>query len=427
MIRKLSSIFNNEALDYAMYTIESRAIPHLIDGLKPVQRFVLYSTLKNAKNDFVKVASLGSNVSSYGYNHGEVSAQDALKLMASEWSNNIPLFKGRGNFGSRMVQDSAASRYVYAKMGENFDKYFKDLNLAPEHKDLEHIPPAFYIPVIPMVLANGVDGIATGFACKIPPHDPKWLKQAVIECLSNKEISEPVLKFPAFTGTIDKVDGKYIQKGVVEISGLTATVTEIPSKYDYDKYCTVLDDLLEAGKISRWTDATSDTFNFVVKFKRGTKMSEANVLKLLKLTATISPNINVIGPDGLLHHFDDARDLVKAFVTYRKDFLTKRIEHGIQTTLDAYSLASARVSFIEMVIEGSIILHGKKRSELSKELSTVDAFKDWVTELLSMTVDKMTQDEVERLLKAAVNARKELDYWKSTTPDKEFIKDLKSL
>ncbi|MHC0434427.1 DNA gyrase subunit A, partial [Streptomyces sp. O3] len=77
-----------------MYTIENRALANGIDGLKPVQRFVLYNVIKDASTSFDKVAALGSSVSKIGYNHGETSAQDALALMAAEWQNNVPIVQG---------------------------------------------------------------------------------------------------------------------------------------------------------------------------------------------------------------------------------------------------------------------------------------------------------------------------------------------
>jgi len=158
-------------LDFAQYTVASRAIPNMIDGMKPVQRFYLYSSLVNSRRDFKKVSAVAGVLSDYGYNHGEVSAAGAGQLMAATWRNNICLVEGRGSFGTRQVQAAGASRYVYTKVSANFDRYIKDLELSPAHKDPEHEPPAFYLPVLPLVLLNGAAGIATGFATNILPRD----------------------------------------------------------------------------------------------------------------------------------------------------------------------------------------------------------------------------------------------------------------
>ncbi|AAQ64352.1 topoisomerase II small subunit [Vibrio phage KVP40] len=428
MQRTLSSIVNDEALEYAMYTIENRALANGIDGLKPVQRFVLYNVIKDASTSFDKVAALGSSVSKIGYNHGETSAQDALALMAAEWQNNVPIVQGRGNFGSRMVKESASARYVYAKLHDNFDLYFKDIHLSPEHKDLEHVPPQFYVPVLPMILMNGVQGIATGFACNILPHDPEWVKKAVLEYLAGKEISEPVVKFPEFYGKIEKLEhNKYAQIGTVEISGLTAVVTEIPTGFDHAKYIIELDKLVEKGKISSYVDETSETFQFRVRFKRGAKMTEESVIKTLKLQSTFTQNINVIDENYQIRHFDDVRELVKWFVDFRMSFLPKRIQDSTERTEKRASLAIAKVEFIKRVVSGTIILFGKKRAEVAAELKADEAFSEHVTELLNMSVDKMTDDEIARLEKDATVAQKELSYWQKTTAQKEFIKDIKAI
>lgn len=139
----ISDVAKNEWLDFAMYTVEARAIPNMIDGLKPVQRFYLYSSIKNSKKDFKKVSAVSGIISDYGYNHGEQSAAGAGQLMAATWNNNVTLVEGRGSFGTRLIQEAGAPRYVYTRLSENFDKYIKDINLAPEHGDPEHEPPAF--------------------------------------------------------------------------------------------------------------------------------------------------------------------------------------------------------------------------------------------------------------------------------------------
>ena len=116
---KLSEVAKNEMLDFAKYTVASRAIPNMIDGMKPVQRFYLYSSLKNSRRDFKKVSAVSGVVSDYGYNHGEVSAAGAGQLMAATWRNNICLVEGRGSFGTRQVQEAGAARYVYTKVSPN--------------------------------------------------------------------------------------------------------------------------------------------------------------------------------------------------------------------------------------------------------------------------------------------------------------------
>ena len=85
----ISQVASREWKSFAMYTVENRAIPNMIDGLKPVQRFYLYSSIQNTKRDFKKVSAVSGIISDYGYNHGEGSAAGSGQLMAATWNNNI--------------------------------------------------------------------------------------------------------------------------------------------------------------------------------------------------------------------------------------------------------------------------------------------------------------------------------------------------
>lgn len=430
-VRDLTSIFQKEALEYAMYSIQERALPSMIDGFKPVQRFVLYSTIKNAPKEYKKSASISAVVADLGYHHGEASATAALALMASDWNNNFSIIEGRGNFGSRLVQEGAAARYIFARLHKNFDNVFKDIDLAPVHDDPEHIPAKFYVPVIPMVLVNGIQGIATGFSTNILPHDPEWLKKATLEQVTkNKITSEPVVKFPQFKGKIvHEGEGKYTQLGNVSISGLTVTVTEIPTSYDHAKYVAVLYALQDKGVITSWDDKTKEDFKFIVRFRRGSDMSESEVIKALKLSKSFTQNINTIGVYEQLCPYDNVLDLIRDFVDYRMGFLQKRIDVSLEQSKEQALIANVKVQFIEAVNNGTIVLRGKTKAEAIQLIKkTLPEVKDThITILLGMRIDQMTSDEIERLKKQQQQSEAEHVYWNTTNPKAEFQKDLKSL
>lgn len=112
----ISDLMNGPWKERAIYTCEERAIPHFLDGLKPVQRFLLYSGYKNAYKNYDKVASIASVVAKFGYHHGEASASGALTCMGAYFSNNLPLFDGDGNFGNLLDNSPAAPRYIFANL-----------------------------------------------------------------------------------------------------------------------------------------------------------------------------------------------------------------------------------------------------------------------------------------------------------------------
>ena len=438
--RELDEIINNEAKAYAMYTVENRAIPNMIDGFKPVQRFIMYRALelsKGNKDKFHKLASVAGGVADAGYHHGEASAQDAGALMANTWNNNLPFLDGQGNFGSRLVQEAAASRYVFCRVSENFRKVFNDIEVCPEHEDKEHIPPKFYLPVIPTVLLNGVRGIATGYSTNILPHS----FESVVECtklaLEGKLDKEPLVYFPKFSGQIiNTEDHKYEIHGIYKFTSKTQMyISEIPYQWDRAKYIEkVLDPLEDSGLITYEDDCSKSGFGFKVKFRKEYKFPsdatklDAKIKSDFKLVETLTQNIVVIDENGKLNDkLKFASHLIKRFVEVRKGFINKRIEFMKNKSEDLFKLSLAKALFIRDVNDGKIVIKGKNKSELREELSKISHFVGHEEALLSMNIYHMTNDEIENLKKRAKLAKDELEYWKTTTAEIEYSKDLDNL
>lgn len=438
--RSLQSIIDNEAKEFAIYTVENRAIPNMIDGFKPVQRFVMKRALdlsRGNKEKFHKLASVAGGVADLGYHHGEVSAQDAGALMANTWNNNFPLLDGQGNFGSRLVQKAAASRYIFCRVSDNFRKVYKDLEIAPAHKDNEHIPPAFYLPVIPTVLLNGVRGIATGYATNILPHSFESIVECTRLALEGKLDKEPEVKFPKFNGkVVPTEDGGVELHGVYKFTSASQMyISEIPYKFDRDTYVEkVLDPLEEKGLITYTDDCSKAGFGFKVKFRKDYFNGETEderhdmIMRDFKLIEKLSQFIVVIDENGKLNDkFTKASDLIKHFVEVRKTFVKKRIEHKLNEVKEQLTLAVAKAQFIKDVVDGKIVIQGKTRKALVSELEKVDLFKSHVEKLVSMNIYHITSDEAKKLVEIAKTLKKEYKYWQETTPEAEFIKDLEEL
>ncbi|CAD7712086.1 DNA topisomerase II medium subunit [Escherichia phage vB_Eco_NR1] len=436
--RDLKSIIDNEALAYAMYTVENRAIPNMIDGFKPVQRFVIARALDLArgnKDKFHKLASIAGGVADLGYHHGENSAQDAGALMANTWNNNFPLLDGQGNFGSRTVQKAAASRYIFARVSKNFYNVYKDTEYAPVHQDKEHIPPAFYLPIIPTVLLNGVSGIATGYATYILPHSVSSVKKAVLQALQGKKVTKPKVEFPEFRGEVVEIDGQYEIRGTYKFTSRTQMhITEIPYKYDRETYVSKILDPLEDKGFITWDDACGEHgFGFKVKFRKEYSLGDneeerhAKIMKDFGLIERRSQNITVINEKGKLQVYDNVVDLIKDFVEVRKTYVQKRIDNKIKETESAFRLAFAKAHFIKKVISGEIVVQGKTRKELTEELSKIDMYSSYVDKLVGMNIFHMTSDEAKKLDEEAKAKKEENEYWKTTDVVTEYTKDLEEI
>lgn len=437
MIREypISKVAQNEWLEFAMYTVEARAIPNMIDGMKPVQRFYVYSSIKNSKTEFKKVSAVSGVVSDYGYNHGESSAAGAGQLMAADWSNNICLVEGRGSFGTRLVQSAAAARYTYTRLHKNFNRYIKDIDLAPVHDDPEHEPPSFYVPVIPLVLANGVKGIATGFATNILPRDPEDLVRACQEYIKTGNIKSKVkIKFPDFKGTVtySADENRYYCNGVFERKGKTVLlITEVPYGYDREGYVEVLDKLEEKGDIVGYDDLCDKTgFKFEVKLKQNTSANwdDQKIISAFKLSKPFSENLTVIDSRGKLKEYDDERNLVRDFCDYRTTILQKRIDLRKVESTELARWLTVKMQFIQAVLDDKIKFKNKKKDEVAKQIfETTDAIQDDIDRLLRINILSLTAEMVKQLETEIKDAQKELAYWSKTTTKEQFLKDLTEL
>ena len=431
----LTEVAQNEMLDFAQYTVASRAIPNMIDGMKPVQRFYLYSSLMNSRRDFKKVSAVSGVVSDYGYNHGEVSAAGAGQLMAATWRNNVCLVEGRGSFGTRQVQEAGAARYVYTKVSPNFDKYIKDIELSPEHEDPEHEPPAFYLPVLPLVLLNGASGIATGFATNILPRSEADVTKAIRELLTGGKIKTDIsVSFPDFRGTTyyDQVSDRYVCSGTFRKVGKTKLfIEEIPYGYDRETYIKVLDELEDESLIVGYEDQTdSRGFRFEVTLKQNTSANwkDAEILRRFKLVKNHAENLTVIGPNNDLREYKDPKDLIRDFVDFRLGILQKRIDREIANHEELLRWLQVKIEFIEGVLDEKITFKGQTRKQVGDQiLAETTALESDLARLLALNILSLTKEQVDALRKEIKDAKAALKYWQKTTPKDQYVEDLDKL
>ncbi len=172
-------------LDYAMSVIVSRALPDVRDGLKPVQRRIIYSMQEQGmlvSGKFYKSATVVGNVMSKYHPHGDASVYDALVRMAQDFTLRYPLIAGQGNFGSMDNDPPAAMRYTEAKLSLIAEETFKDINKDTVNmyvNDLQNLEPEVLPSLLPNMLLNGAQGIAVGMATQIPPHNLTEVVQAI--------------------------------------------------------------------------------------------------------------------------------------------------------------------------------------------------------------------------------------------------------
>lgn len=428
----ITEIMNGPWLERALYTAEERGIPLFADGLKPVQRFLICKALQ-FKGKFEKVTSL-SAIASLGYHHGEASAAQALVSLATDFSNNLPLFEGDGNFGNVLNPSAGAPRYIYARLTPLFELIFKDMDLCPKHDDPDHIPPKYYLPIIPIMLINGVKGIATGYATDIPPHDPLSIIDWLIE--RNKKESpktEIKPKYYSFEGTVTKFDDHYEIAGNYEMVGANKIrVTELPRGYTCLSYDNHLRKLQDKGLIVDFeNNSRMNHFDYLIVLKRGTKWTDTEIRKKLKLNTSHTWNLTTVANEGKIQEWSKTTgiiDIMESFFKFRIQFIAKRIQNKIAyfDELLKYQLALQKfcMDVIQKKFQFNQLTDENFRDKLISDYHTPESYVD---RIMNMPVRNFTTNMVSKLEKNISETKQELDYYQNTNSKKEYIKDLTEL
>ena len=206
---KYSDFINRELILFSIAD-NARSIPHIMDGFKPSQRKVIFACFKKKLKGEIKVAQLAGYIGEHSaYHHGDMSLNGTIIGMAQSYcgSNNINLLYPSGQFGTRRMggKDHASARYIFTRLEKIARAIFHpddDALLNYLNDDGISIEPEFYMPVIPMVLVNGSDGIGTGYSSTIQNHDPREIIANIRKMIHG---DEPELMHPQFAGFTGEV------------------------------------------------------------------------------------------------------------------------------------------------------------------------------------------------------------------------------
>jgi DNA topoisomerase-2 len=204
-----SDFINRELVLFSQYD-NVRSIPHLLDGFKPSQRKVLYACFKKKLKNEIKVAQLAGYIGEHSaYHHGDMSLNGTIIGMAQSYcgSNNVNLLFPGGQFGTRRMggKDHASARYIFTRLEKIARTIFHpddDALLTYLNDDGLSIEPEYYMPVIPMVLVNGSDGIGTGWSTTIQNHDPREIIANIRKMINGEEPEEMHPHFDGYTGEV---------------------------------------------------------------------------------------------------------------------------------------------------------------------------------------------------------------------------------
>jgi len=363
---------NTKFKDYAYYVVEQRAIPRLSDGLKNVQRRVMWIAKQNAKN-FTKVNTLAGQCLPL-HPHGDSAVAGAIGMMTQNFpnANNYPLLEGKGAFGNRLSgpgEGIGAPRYVSVKISDYAKKLLfidEDLiNMVPNY-DGELEEPQNFLPIVPICLINGIRGIAVGYATNIPSYNLKDIIKIQKKIIQNKDISnESLLPYygKEFKGSVYRDDNNIKTKGNYELEGKNLRITELPIGYNREQYIKVLDRLEEDSKISNYEDHSRQNFDFRIKLKRGKEYNDSKIISMFKLESSISENLTLINTNGKLQQYSSILEVIEEFTIWRFQYYKKRYLRLKEILDKKIEYNTELLSFIKFIIDNDYI---KKMTKMSK-------------------------------------------------------------
>ena len=400
----LKETMENSYIDYAMSVIASRALPDVRDGLKPVQRRVLYSMIElnnGPDKPHRKCARIVGDTMGKYHPHGDSSIYGALVNMAQEWSTRYPLVDGHGNFGSEDGDGAAAMRYTEARLSKISMEMLADINkdtvdFMPNFDETEKEP--VVLPSrFPNLLVNGTSGIAVGMATNIPPHNLREVINAVVKIIDNRvnedrdtEIEEvlSLVKAPDFPtgglilGTRGCEQAYRTGRGKIRVRAVTniealpngksqIIVTELPYMVNKARLIEKIAELHKEKKIDGITDLRDESnregTRVVIELRRD---ANANVVlnRLYKHTQ-LQDTFGVIML-ALVNNEPkilNLLDMLKLYLKHQEDVVTRRTKYDLNKAEERDHILQGLLIALDNIDEVIHIIRSSRTTQIAKE------------------------------------------------------------
>ncbi|KAF3482593.1 DNA topoisomerase II [Arthroderma uncinatum] len=379
-----TDFINKELILFSMAD-NIRSIPSVVDGLKPGQRKVLYTMFKrNVKKD-VKVVELAGYVSGMtAYQHGDNSLHTTIIGLAQTFvgSNNINCLEPSGNFGSRLQggADSASARYIYTRLSPFARRLFHPSDeplLVNNVDDGKVIEPETYVPVVPLILINGADGIGTGWSTNIPNYNPEEVVANLKRLMAGEELEPMKPWFRGFKGEVTGSGDRYKFSGTIKQTGDSEVeITELPIRTWTQDFKDKLEDIIKADKvpsfIKDYRDYNTHTnVHFVIQMdeKHMKKSIDEGLEEKFKLTKTITTtNMVAFDAEGRITRYETPEEILRAFYAVRIKLYEQRKQHMLSQLQLQLDKLTNQARFVQMIIDGKLVISKKKKAVLIQEL-----------------------------------------------------------
>ncbi|KAH6572181.1 hypothetical protein BASA60_006741 [Batrachochytrium salamandrivorans] len=382
----LPDFINHELILFSMAD-NARSIPSCVDGFKPGQRKILFACFKRNLRNEIKVAQLAGYVAEHSaYHHGEQSLNATIVNMAQNFigSNNLGVLEPLGQFGTRLQggKDAASPRYIFTNLSPLARAVFNpsdDPLLTYLVDDGQNIEPEWYLPILPMLLVNGADGIGTGWSSSVPNYNPRDIVECLHCLMRGEDLPEFKPWYRGFNGTIEKETAdRYRVVGTIrKLSTTTVEISELPIRTWTQSYKEQLEIWLNGDeKQTAWIKDykeyhTDSKVHFVVTLtEQALKSAEEEGLeKKFKLIGTVSvSNLVCFDIEGRIKKYEGVTDIIRDFYDLRLGYYQKRKDYMLSQLTFDYERLESKVRFVTEIITGKLIVQNRKRADLLKDL-----------------------------------------------------------
>ena len=359
--RSVAEFTEQAYLNYAMYVIMDRALPHISDGLKPVQRRIVYAMselgLKHSGKPKKSARTVGDVLGKY-HPHGDSACYEAMVLMAQPFSYRYPFIEGQGNWGSPDDPKSfAAMRYTEAKLSQYSEVLLSELGQGTcdwqDNFDGSMKEPVTLPARIPNILLNGTTGIAVGMATDIPPHNLREVVKGTIALIRNPNLSDekvaeyiPAPDLPTKAEIITPPEellkiqstgrGSYRMRSVYSIEKNEIVITDLPYQVSGSKVISQIADQMQAKKLPLVSDVRDESDHqnptrLVIVLRSNRIDAEAVMSHLFATTdleSSYRVNMNMIGADGR-PQVKSIRRILLEWIEIRKETVTRRLQYHL--------------------------------------------------------------------------------------------------
>jgi DNA gyrase subunit A len=447
----LKKTMETSYIDYAMSVIATRALPDVRDGLKPVQRRVLYSMIElnnGPDKPHRKCARIVGDTMGKYHPHGDSSIYGALVNMAQEWSTRYPLVDGHGNFGSVDGDGAAAMRYTEARLSKISMEMLADINkntvdFSPNFDETEKEPDV--LPSrFPNLLVNGTTGIAVGMATNIPPHNLREIVSAVVKMIDNRILEDrdttleeilPIVKGPDFptgamilgTRGIEEAyrtgRGKIRVRAVTEIESMSngksrILVSELPYMVNKARLIEKMAELVRDKKIDGITAITDESsregMRINIELRRDVN---ANVVlnQLFKHTQ-LQDTFGVI----MLALVDNQPkvmsllEMLTHYIRHQEEVVTRRSQYELNKAKERAHILQGLLIALDNIDEVIRIIRGSKNAQLAKEglierFGLSDAQAQAIVDMRLRALTGLEREKLENEFKELMERIKELE------------------